>query len=80
MVGHFTMSMMPRKSSKASLTEMFTFIGGYEFRPFSNFTTKWLKDSEYSGYIWVIRIDVDLDGTEHCFPLKAHEAYGNKIA
>jgi hypothetical protein len=59
---------------------MITVIGGYEFRPFSNLTTKWLKDSEYSGYIWVIRIDVDLDGMEHCFPLKAHEAYGNKIA
>ncbi len=26
------------------------------------------------------RIDVDLDGTEHCFPLTAHEAYGKKIA
>jgi hypothetical protein len=25
---------------------MITIIGGEEFRPFSNFTTKWLKDSE----------------------------------
>ncbi len=24
--------------------------------------------------------DIDLDGTEHCFPLTAHEAYGKKIA
>ena len=53
---------------------MVTIIGGIEFRPFSNLTTKWLKDSEYSGYVWVIRIDVDLDGTEHCFHFKAHEA------
>jgi len=59
---------------------MVTVIGGIEFRPFSNLTTKWLKEAELSGWIWVIRIDVDLDGTEHCFPLTAHEAYGKKIA
>ncbi len=59
---------------------MVTFIGGIEFRPFSNLTTKWLKEAEFNGWIWIIRIDVDLDGTEHCFPLKAHEAYGKKIA
>ena len=59
---------------------MVTLIGGIEFRPFSNLTTKWLKEAEFSGRIWVIRIDVDLDGTKHCFPLNAHEAYGNKIA
>ena len=43
-------------------------------------TTKWLKEAVFSRWIWVIRIDVDLDGTEHCFPLTAHEAYGKKIA
>ena len=59
---------------------MVTVIGGIEFRPFSNLTTKWLKEAELSGWIWAIRIDVDLDGTEHCFPLTAHEAYGKKIA
>jgi hypothetical protein len=51
-----------------------------EFKPFSNLTTKWLQESLFDGFIWVIRIDVDLDGTEHCFPMTAHEAYGNKIA
>jgi hypothetical protein len=35
---------------------MITFIGGIEYRPFSNLTTKWLIDSEFSNYIWVIRI------------------------
>jgi hypothetical protein len=59
---------------------MTTVIGSEDFKPFSNLTTKWLKESDFSGFIWVIRIDLDLDGTEHCFPLKAHEAYGNKIA
>jgi hypothetical protein len=58
---------------------MITFIGGDPYRPFSNLTTKWLK-SEFSGYIWVIRIDIDLIGTEHCFPMTAHKVYGNKIA
>ena len=27
-----------------------------------------------------LRIDLELDDTEHCFPLTAHVAYGNKIA
>ena len=59
---------------------MVTVIGGIEFRPFSNLTTKWLKEEVFSGWIWVIHIDVDLDGTEHCFPLTVHEAYGKNIA
>jgi hypothetical protein len=59
---------------------MATFIGGIEFKPFSNLTTKWLQESLFDGFIWVIGIDVDLDGTEHCFPMTAHKAYGNKIA
>ena len=59
---------------------MITVIGGEELKPFSNLTTKWLKEAELSGWIWVICIDVDLDGTEHCFPLTAPEAYGKKIA
>jgi hypothetical protein len=59
---------------------MVTCIGGIEFRLFSNLSTKWLKEAEFSRWTWVIRIDVDLDGTEHCFPLTAHEAYGKKIA
>ena len=33
----------------------------------------------FVGFIWVIRIDVDPDGTEHCFPMTA-QAYENKIA
>ncbi len=51
--------------------------------PFSNLTTKWVPTSMFSNLIWVICIDKNLDGTEHCFPMvpiKAHAAYGNKIA
>ena len=59
---------------------MITVIGGEELKPFSNLTTKWLKEAEFSNYIWVIRIDLELDGAEHCFPLNCHVAYGNKIA
>jgi hypothetical protein len=57
-----------------------TVIGGEELKPFSNLTTKWLKEAEYSNYIWVIRIDLEQDGAGHCFPVEAHEAYGKKIA
>ena len=62
---------------------MYTVIGGIEFRAFSNLTTKWLKESEFHGWIWAIRIDLDLDGTDNCFPLNpktTHEAYARKIA
>ena len=48
-----------------------TIIGGEELKPFSNLTTKWLKEAELSNFIWVIRIDLELDGEEHCFPLMA---------
>jgi hypothetical protein len=71
------------KEELKSLTNrdgMATFIGGIEFKPFSNLTTKWLQESLFDEFIWVICIDVDLDGTEHCFPMTAHEAYGNNIA
>jgi hypothetical protein len=66
--------------SLSSRLGMITVIGGVEFRPFSNLTTKWLKEAELCGLIWVIRIDLELDRAEHCFPLTAHVAYGNKIA
>jgi len=66
--------------SLSNILGMITVIGGVEFKPFSNFTTKWLKEAELFGLIWVIRIDLELDGVEHCFPLTAHVAYGNKIA
>ena len=59
---------------------MITVIGTYDFKPFSNLTTKWLNEAELCDLIWVIRIDLELDGAEHCFPLTAHVAYGNKIA
>ncbi len=38
------------------------------------------KEAEFSNFIWVIRIDLELDGADNCFPLTAHVAYGNKIA
>jgi hypothetical protein len=59
---------------------MTTVTGGIEFRPFCNLTTKWAKEAEFNNCIWVIRIDLELDGDENCFPLTAHVAYGNKIA
>ena len=35
---------------------MITVIGGEELKPFSNLTTKWLKEAEFSNFIWVIHI------------------------
>jgi hypothetical protein len=69
--------------SLSNRDNMYTIIGGIEFRAFSNLTTKWLKESEFHGWIWAIRIDLDLDGTDNCFPLNpktTHEAYARKIA
>ncbi len=58
---------------------MITVIGTEELKPFSNLSTKWLKEAEFSNFIWVIHIDLELDGADNCFPLMAHVAYGNKI-
>jgi hypothetical protein len=69
--------------SLSNRDNMYTIIGGIEFRAFSNLATKWLTESEFHGWIWAIRIDLDLDGTDNCFPLNpktTHEAYARKIA
>ena len=68
---------LKRLSNKLGMT---TVIGTYDFKPFSNLTTNWLKEAELCDLIWVIRIDLELDGADNCFPLTAHVAYGNKIA
>jgi hypothetical protein len=54
-----------------------TAIGGKEFKPFDNLTTRWIKTSELGQLLWVIRID---DDGEKKFPLEAHKLYANKIA
>jgi len=59
---------------------MITVIGTYDFKPFCNLTTKWLEEVELCDLIWFIHIDLELDEDENCFPVEAHEAYGNKIA
>ena len=65
-------------SNKLGMT---TVIGTYDFKPFSNLTTKWLKEAELCDLIWVIRIDLELDEDDNKkIPVEAHEAYGNKIA
>jgi hypothetical protein len=54
-----------------------TAIGGEEFKPFDNLTTRWIKTSKLGQLLWVIRID---DDGEKKFPLEAHKIYANKIA
>jgi hypothetical protein len=52
-------------------------IGGEEFKPFDNLTTRWIETSEFGQLLWVIRIH---DDGEKNFPLEAHKIYANKIA
>ena len=56
------------------------FLGGLEFKSFSNLTTRWVKSSLVGGCLWVIHIDKTMDGTSGCFPMEAHIAYAKKIA
>jgi hypothetical protein len=54
-----------------------TAIGGKDFKPFDNLTTRWIKTSELGQLLWVICIDDDGEGK---FPMEAHKIYANKIA
>jgi hypothetical protein len=54
-----------------------TAIGGEEFKPFDNLTTRWIKTSKLGQLLWVICIDND---GEQKFPLEAHKIYASKIA
>jgi hypothetical protein len=56
------------------------FLGGLEFKSFSNLTMRWVKSSLVGGCLWVIHIDTSMDGTTGSFPMDAHIAYANKIA
>ena len=51
-----------------------TYLGGLEFKLFSNLTTKWIISSKIGVCLWVLRIDATMDGTEGCFPMDAHTA------
>ncbi len=56
------------------------FLGGLEFKAFSNLTTRWVKSLLVGGCLWVIRINTSKDGTTGSFPMSAHIPYANKIA
>jgi hypothetical protein len=53
------------------------FLGGLEFKAFSNLTTRWVKSSLVGRCLWVIRIDTSKDGTTGSFPMSAHIPYAN---
>ena len=55
------------------------FLGGLEFKSFSNLTTRWVKSSLVGGCLWVIHIDKTMDETSGCFPMEAHIAYAKKL-
>jgi hypothetical protein len=56
------------------------FLGGLEFKAFSNLTTRWVKSLLVGGCLWVIRIDTSKDGRTGSFPMSAHIPYAKKIA
>jgi hypothetical protein len=55
------------------------FLGGLEFKAFSNLTTRWVKSSLVGGCLWVIRIDTSKDGMTGSFPMSAHIPYANNL-
>ncbi len=55
------------------------FLGGLEFKAFSNLTTRWVKSSLVGGCLWVIHIDTSKDGMTGSFPMSAHIPYVNKM-
>ncbi len=56
------------------------FLGGLEFKAFSNLTTRWVKSLLVGGCLWIICINTSKDGTTGSFPMSAHILYANKIA
>jgi hypothetical protein len=54
-----------------------TAIGGKEFKPFNNLTTRWIKTSELGQLLWVTCIE---DDGERKVPMEVHKIYANKIA
>jgi hypothetical protein len=56
------------------------FLGGIEFKAFSNLIARWVKSSLVGGCLWVIRIDTSKDGMTVSFPMSAHIPCAIKIA
>jgi hypothetical protein len=56
-----------------------TYVGGIEFKSFSNLTVKWIKESEVGNLLWVMRIDEVDVSNDFSFPMSAHKAYSNKV-
>ena len=73
---------MPRILSKtfSNRNDALIFLGGLEFKAFSNLTTRWVKSSLAGGCLWVICINTSKDGTTGSFAMSAHIPYANKIA
>jgi hypothetical protein len=56
-----------------------TILGGIEFKPFSNLTTKWVKSLMVGNLLWIIRIDTTKNGMKDSFPMQTHLAFANKL-
>jgi hypothetical protein len=57
-----------------------TYLGGEEFKPFSNLTVHWVKNSALGVNLWIIHIDAETNDDEKPFPIQCHVLFANKIA
>ena len=57
-----------------------TYLGGEEFKPFSNLTAHWVKSSSLGDNLWIIHIDVQENNEENAFPIQCFSLFSNKIA
>ncbi len=81
MVGHLNFFIVKEFVKHLSnKNDAVTLLGGLEIKSFSNLCMMWLRTSSLGENLWVIHIDITLDGTTGCFPMDCHTAYANKIA
>lgn len=57
-----------------------TYLGGEEFKPFSNLSVHWVKNSALGVNLWIIHIDAETNADEKPFPIQCHVLFANKIA
>jgi hypothetical protein len=57
-----------------------TYLGGEEFKPFSNLSPHWVKNSSLGVNLWIICIKDETNYDESPFPVQCHILFANKIA
>ena len=57
-----------------------TCLGDEEFKPFSNLSPHWVKNSSLGVNLWIICIKDETNDDESHFPVQCHILFANKIA